>query len=184
MALGLGTMVGWKRIVVTVGEKIGKDHLISGQGAAAENYRDGDHRHGGLVRSSGESTRRLHGGTSRRAPVGHSAQPASGLGVDIAGFDCFWRASYSGVSATSSSGTRSPAGLRTKCSYRDIASAMPYVSQYQRALRPWARRLFRSMLDRKRRPTVVIGGTRLPENGRAFRHRFMTARRLLPCTRP
>ena len=27
MALGLGTMVGWKRIVVTVGEKIGKDHL-------------------------------------------------------------------------------------------------------------------------------------------------------------
>ena len=54
MALGLGTMVGWKRIVVTIGEKIGKDHLISGQGAAAENYRDGDHRHGGLVRSSGE----------------------------------------------------------------------------------------------------------------------------------
>jgi inorganic phosphate transporter, PiT family len=36
MALGLGTMVGWKRIVVTVGEKIGKDHLTYGQGAAAE----------------------------------------------------------------------------------------------------------------------------------------------------
>jgi inorganic phosphate transporter, PiT family len=35
MALGLGTMVGWKRIVVTVGEKIGKDHLTYGQGAAA-----------------------------------------------------------------------------------------------------------------------------------------------------
>jgi inorganic phosphate transporter, PiT family len=30
MALGLGTMVGWKRIVVTVGEKIGKDHLTYG----------------------------------------------------------------------------------------------------------------------------------------------------------
>ena len=29
-------MVGWKRIVVTVGEKIGKDHLTYGQGAAAE----------------------------------------------------------------------------------------------------------------------------------------------------
>jgi len=36
IALGLGTMVGWKRIVVTVGEKIGKTHLTYGQGAAAE----------------------------------------------------------------------------------------------------------------------------------------------------
>jgi PiT family inorganic phosphate transporter len=35
-ALGLGTMIGWKRIVVTVGEKIGKSHLTYGQGAAAE----------------------------------------------------------------------------------------------------------------------------------------------------
>jgi len=36
LALGLGTMVGWKRIVVTVGEKIGKEHLSYGQGASAE----------------------------------------------------------------------------------------------------------------------------------------------------
>jgi PiT family inorganic phosphate transporter len=36
MALGLGTMIGWKRIVVTVGEKIGKEHLTYAQGAAAE----------------------------------------------------------------------------------------------------------------------------------------------------
>jgi PiT family inorganic phosphate transporter len=36
MALGLGTMVGCKRIVVTVGEKIGKEHLTYAQGAAAE----------------------------------------------------------------------------------------------------------------------------------------------------
>ena len=36
LALGLGTMVGWRRIVVTVGEKIGKSHLTYGQGAAAE----------------------------------------------------------------------------------------------------------------------------------------------------
>jgi PiT family inorganic phosphate transporter len=35
-ALGLGTMIGWKRIVVTVGEKIGKSHLTYGQGASAE----------------------------------------------------------------------------------------------------------------------------------------------------
>jgi PiT family inorganic phosphate transporter len=36
LALGLGTMIGWKRIVVTVGEKIGKNHLTYAQGAAAE----------------------------------------------------------------------------------------------------------------------------------------------------
>jgi inorganic phosphate transporter, PiT family len=36
IALGLGTMIGWKRIVVTVGEKIGKTHLTYGQGACAE----------------------------------------------------------------------------------------------------------------------------------------------------
>jgi PiT family inorganic phosphate transporter len=36
IALGMGTMVGWKRIVVTVGEKIGKSHLTYAQGAAAE----------------------------------------------------------------------------------------------------------------------------------------------------
>ena len=36
IALGLGTMVGWKRIVVTVGERIGKQHLSYGQGGCAE----------------------------------------------------------------------------------------------------------------------------------------------------
>jgi PiT family inorganic phosphate transporter len=36
LALGLGTMVGWRRIVVTVGEKIGKEHLTYAQGACAE----------------------------------------------------------------------------------------------------------------------------------------------------
>jgi inorganic phosphate transporter, PiT family len=36
LALGLGTMIGWKRIVITVGEKIGKEHMTYGQGAAAE----------------------------------------------------------------------------------------------------------------------------------------------------
>ncbi len=36
IALGLGTMVGWKRIVITVGEKIGKAHLTYAQGASAE----------------------------------------------------------------------------------------------------------------------------------------------------
>jgi len=36
IALGLGTMIGWKRIVVTVGERIGKNHLTYAQGASAE----------------------------------------------------------------------------------------------------------------------------------------------------
>jgi inorganic phosphate transporter, PiT family len=35
LALGLGTMVGWKRIVVTVGERIGKEHMSYAQGASA-----------------------------------------------------------------------------------------------------------------------------------------------------
>lgn len=36
LALGMGTMVGWKRIVVTVGERIGKQHMTYGQGMSAE----------------------------------------------------------------------------------------------------------------------------------------------------
>jgi len=36
LSLGFGTMIGWKRIVVTVGEKIGKSHLTYAQGASAE----------------------------------------------------------------------------------------------------------------------------------------------------
>lgn len=36
LALGLGTMIGWKRVVVTVGEKIGKEHLTYAQGASAQ----------------------------------------------------------------------------------------------------------------------------------------------------
>jgi len=36
IALGLGTMIGWRRIVVTVGERIGKTHLTYAQGASAE----------------------------------------------------------------------------------------------------------------------------------------------------
>jgi PiT family inorganic phosphate transporter len=35
LALGLGTMVGWKRVVITVGERIGKEHLTYAQGASA-----------------------------------------------------------------------------------------------------------------------------------------------------
>ncbi|MEQ1825749.1 MAG: inorganic phosphate transporter [Pirellula sp.] len=36
MSLGIGTMIGWKRIVITIGEKIGKTHLTYAQGASAE----------------------------------------------------------------------------------------------------------------------------------------------------
>ena len=36
VCLGIGTMIGWKRIVVTIGEKIGKTHLTYAQGASAE----------------------------------------------------------------------------------------------------------------------------------------------------
>jgi PiT family inorganic phosphate transporter len=36
LSLGLGTMIGWKRIVVTIGEKIGNEHLNYAQGATSE----------------------------------------------------------------------------------------------------------------------------------------------------
>ncbi len=36
ISLGLGTMIGWKRIVKTIGEKIGKQHLNYAQGATSE----------------------------------------------------------------------------------------------------------------------------------------------------
>ena len=36
LSLGIGTMIGWKRIVKTIGEKIGKEHLTYAQGASAE----------------------------------------------------------------------------------------------------------------------------------------------------
>jgi phosphate/sulfate permease len=36
LSLGLGTMIGWKRIVITIGEKIGKEHLTYAQGMTAE----------------------------------------------------------------------------------------------------------------------------------------------------
>jgi PiT family inorganic phosphate transporter len=36
LSLGCGTMIGWKRIVKTIGEKIGKEHLTYAQGASAE----------------------------------------------------------------------------------------------------------------------------------------------------
>ncbi|WP_439694916.1 inorganic phosphate transporter [Mucilaginibacter sp. AW1-7] len=36
ISLGLGTMIGWKRIVVTIGEKIGNEHLSYAQGATSE----------------------------------------------------------------------------------------------------------------------------------------------------
>ncbi len=36
LSLGLGTMIGWKRIVTTIGERIGKSHLTYAQGMSAE----------------------------------------------------------------------------------------------------------------------------------------------------
>ncbi len=36
LSLGIGTMIGWKRVVTTVGEKIGKDSLSFAQGAIAQ----------------------------------------------------------------------------------------------------------------------------------------------------
>ena len=94
LALGLGTMIGWKRIVVTVGEKIGKDHLTYGQGAAAEitaMFTIGAADWFGLA---GEHDARAFlgrcrhdGGQPLRAAVGHGAESRAGVGADAAGGD-------------------------------------------------------------------------------------------------
>ncbi len=92
LALGLGTMIGWKRIVITVGEKIGKDHLTYGQGAAAEitaMLTIGAADMYGLpvstthVLSSGVAGTMAANGTGLQ--WGNGAQPDHGLGADAAG---------------------------------------------------------------------------------------------------
>ena len=92
IALGLGTMIGWKRIVVTVGEKIGKSHLTYGQGAAAELVAAatiGAADIFGLpvstthVLSSGVAGTMLANGSG--LAVEHGAQHRVGVGADIAG---------------------------------------------------------------------------------------------------
>ncbi len=94
MALGLGTMVGWKRIVVTVGEKIGKDHLTYGQGAAAEitaMFTIGAADWFGLPVST---THVLSSGIAGTMAANHTGlqwatvqEPGDGLGADAAGLD-------------------------------------------------------------------------------------------------
>jgi Phosphate transporter family len=68
LALGLGPMVGWKRIVVTVGERIGKTHLTYAQGASAEIVAAGRH----------------DGGQRFRAPDVHGVHHGAGLDHDPA----------------------------------------------------------------------------------------------------
>jgi PiT family inorganic phosphate transporter len=91
LALGLGTMVGWKRIVVTVGEKIGKNHLTYAQGAAAEitamatiGAADGlgftCQYHSRIVIRRG----RNHAGESLRLTVEHGAEFVTRMGADVA----------------------------------------------------------------------------------------------------
>ena len=53
LALGLGTMVGWKRVVITVGEKIGKEHLTYAQGASRRTGGHGDHLRRRQIRPAG-----------------------------------------------------------------------------------------------------------------------------------
>jgi hypothetical protein len=92
IALGLGTMVGWKRIVITVGEKIGKSHLTYGQGAAAELVRGGHHRGSRRLRSPGVDHpcpviggRRDHGGKRVGTSAIDAPQHRDGVDIDLAG---------------------------------------------------------------------------------------------------
>ena len=86
LALGLGTMIGWKRIVVTVGEKIGKTHLTYAQGAAAEIIAMAHHRPGRPLRPPRQHhprpelrRRRHHGGQRQRPASLHGPRHRPGL---------------------------------------------------------------------------------------------------------
>ena len=92
LALGLGTMIGWKRIVMTVGEKIGKKHLTYAQGAAAElvamatilaadQYRAAGKHHAYFAFGGG----RDDGGERSGLQIWNAAQYCAGLGVYAAG---------------------------------------------------------------------------------------------------
>jgi PiT family inorganic phosphate transporter len=93
LALGLGTMVGWKRIVVTVGEKIGKDHLTYGQGAAAEITAMGTILAADYMGLPVSTTRaivgrgRNHVGQQVGLADEHDSQPSDGLGADATSVD-------------------------------------------------------------------------------------------------
>ena len=94
IALGLGTMIGWKRIVVTVGEKIGKTHLTYAQGACAEitaaatiAAADGYGLPVSTTHVLSSGICRHHGGLRVRAAVVDDPQHRAGLGADIAGRD-------------------------------------------------------------------------------------------------
>ena len=94
IALGLGTMIGWKRIVITVGEKIGKTHLTYAQGASAELVAAATIGAADRVRPAGLDhpcavvrRRRNDGGQRLRPAAGDHPQFADGLGADAAGRD-------------------------------------------------------------------------------------------------
>jgi len=87
IALGLGTMIGWKRIVVTAGEKIGKSHLTYAQGAAAEIVAAGTIGAADFLGLPVSTTHVLSSGVAGtmaaiRLAAGDRAQSVAGLGAD------------------------------------------------------------------------------------------------------
>ena len=116
LALGLGTMVGWKRIVVTVGEKIGKEHLTYAQGASAELVAMCDDFCRGQFWVASKYHARAefgrggdHGGQPERAAIVDHPEHCGGLGVYAAGGGA---AVGNTILAVPASGEIGPAGER------------------------------------------------------------------------
>ena len=102
LALGLGTMIGWKRIVVTVGEKIGKTHLTYAQGASAEMVAM-CHLRRDLVRITGQYHSRVlfrccrnHGCEQDRVAVVHHPEHLLWRGSSLCPWRPLCRLAYSG----------------------------------------------------------------------------------------
>ncbi len=92
LSLGVGTMIGWKRIVVTVGEKIGKTHLSYAQGARPSSsprrrsvWRDGS---GGRSARRTCSRRASRGRCSRRRRASRSRRSATSRSRGCSRFRC------------------------------------------------------------------------------------------------
>ena len=95
IALGLGTMVGWRRIVITVGERIGKQASDLRAGCVGRASRNGDDWRCRRLRPSRLNhagtlfrCRRNHGSQWIRAAMGHRAQSSARLGTYFAGGHC------------------------------------------------------------------------------------------------
>ena len=143
IALGLGTMVGWKRIVVTVGEKIGKSHLTYGQGASAELVAAATIGAADMFGLPVSTTHVLSSGVAGTmagqrlgAAVEHGAQHGAGLGADAAGRHAAGGVAVLAAAAVDLTAARVP-GARPGSASRLLEGSSNALRAKRYLLSPW-----------------------------------------------